>query len=88
METNIDSLRQTTFDDLIGKMRIFHKCALIRPCSFGKTVMAVKLFEKYKKVLFLYPADCIRLMLEARHENSIHKNIIALNHDCFEQKKG
>lgn len=83
METNIESLRQTTFDDLTAKMQIFHKCALIRPCSFGKTVMAVKLFEKYKKVLFLYPADCIRLMLEARHENKIHKNITFMTYNML-----
>lgn len=83
METNIESLRQATFDDLMGKVQLFHKCALIRPCSFGKTVMAVKLFEKYRKVLFLYPADCIRLMLEARHENQIHKNITFMTYNML-----
>ena len=35
----------------------YHRCALIRPCGFGKTYLAKKFFKspKYNKCLFLYP---------------------------------
>ena len=81
--TKIDELRQQTYEDLIAKLHIYHKCALIRPCSFGKTVMAVKLFSKYNKVLFLYPADCIRLMLETRHEENISSRITFMSYNML-----
>ena len=71
----IKELRETTFEDLINKLRAHRKCALIRPCSFGKTVMATKLFERYKNVLFLYPSDCLQSMIKARYQNRLHKNI-------------
>ena len=75
MTSNIDELRESTFNDLIAKLNAHKKCALIRPCSFGKTVMATRLFSLYQKVLFLYPSDCIPLMLKTRHDDKITEHI-------------
>lgn len=71
----INELRKQTFNDLVAKLNAHKKCALIRPCSFGKTVMVTKLFALYQKILFLYPSDCIPLMLKTRHNDKITKHI-------------
>ena len=81
--SKIDELRNTTYEDMVGKLNVFKRCALIRPCSFGKTVMSVKLFQNYKKVLFLYPADCIKMMLETRHAAEINKNITFMSYNML-----
>lgn len=77
----IDELRQDTYEDLVMKLNLFQRCALIRHCSFGKTYMALKLFENYKKILFLYPADCIKLMLMTRHSEKLHNNIFFMSYN-------
>lgn len=81
MASNIDELRESTFNDLIAKLNAHKKCALIRPCSFGKTVMATRLFSLYQKVLFLYPSDCIPLMLKTRHDDKITEHIKFLSYN-------
>lgn len=48
--------REQTFRDILQNIRLYGRCAMIRPCSFGKTMMAYKLFERYHKCLYLYPS--------------------------------
>ena len=83
MAANIDELRENTFNDLVAKLNAHKKCALVRPCSFGKTVMATRLFSLYQKVLFLYPSDCIPLMLKTRHKDTINKHIEFLSYNML-----
>lgn len=61
---NIDEflveIREKTLKDLMKKLRLHQKCALIRPTGFGKTCMLTNLIKSYKKVLYLYPAEVIK----------------------------
>ena len=58
---NIAELRrQLTKDDLIEKLEKYGKCALVRCTGFGKTWLLSEMTERYKKVLYLYPAEVIK----------------------------
>ncbi len=54
------TLRKNTKNDLLNKLNIFGKCALVRCTGFGKTYLISELTSKYKSVLYLYPAAVIR----------------------------
>ena len=66
----IEQLRYETYIDLKNKLNVFHRCALIRPCGWGKTIMVVnRLLKDYERILFLYPSQGISTMLEYRYED-------------------
>lgn len=66
----VDELRTRTYNDLIAKLKSHGKCALIRCTGFGKTVMLSKLFEDYNKIVYFYPADCVKEVVETRYASS------------------
>ena len=55
--TTINEERERTFLNIRHLLDKYHKCVMIRPCSFGKTVIGTKLFAlpEYKRCLFLHP---------------------------------
>lgn len=54
-ENTIAEERIRTFENIVDLLYRYHKCMMIRPCSFGKTTIAKKLFKMYGKCLYLYP---------------------------------
>ena len=53
-------IREETRKDLVEKLNKHGKCALIRCTGFGKTWLLSVMTKKYKKVLYLYPAEIIK----------------------------
>lgn len=66
--------REQTVRDILQNLRLYGRCAVIRPCSFGKTMMAYQLFEKYHKCLYLYPSgdpySMFNLMVKINNSDS------------------
>ena len=58
----VDILRQETYEEAMALLKKYKKCAIIRPTGFGKTGILTKIIKggKYKKILYLYPADVVR----------------------------
>lgn len=58
----VDRLRQETYEEAMTLLKKYKKCAIIRPTGFGKTGILTKVIKsgKYKKILYLYPADVIK----------------------------
>lgn len=54
-ENIIRNERIRTYNNVVDLLYRYHKCAVVRPCGFGKTYLAKKLFKRYKKCLYLYP---------------------------------
>lgn len=56
---NIELERKMTYDNVVYMLNRFKRCVMIRPCSFGKTKIGLKLFSspRYKRCLFLHPQD-------------------------------
>lgn len=63
----IDVRRKETYDNLVDVLKTWHKCMVVRPMSFGKTFMLVKLMSNYKKVLYLYPTNIIKDVVITRY---------------------
>lgn len=63
---SVVELRRVTYNELVLKLKEYGKCALIRCTGFCKTFMLAKLAKRYKRVLYLYPADCVKQTVEAR----------------------
>ncbi len=81
----VAEVRERTYNDLIDKLDKFGKCALIRCTSFGKTYMMTKLSKRYKKILYLYPLDCVKQMMELQASaaglNIVYKTYYKLARD-------
>lgn len=62
MATKIERLRNKTYKEALALLKEFGKAAIIRPTGFGKTGILTKMIKskKYKKIIYLYPADIIR----------------------------
>ena len=56
----IHERRVETFEETLQLLHNYGKVMIIRPMSFGKTVLLIKLMQQYDRVLFLYPTDIIR----------------------------
>src|SRR5699024_8273218 len=56
----IHERRVETFEETLQLLKTYGKVMIIRPMSFGKTVLLIKLMQQYDRVLFLYPTDIIR----------------------------
>lgn len=69
--SKIDDLRNSTYKDIMQKVQSTGKCAIVRPCSWGKTVMITRIAPHYKKVLYLYPSECIKNSLVERFGKQI-----------------
>lgn len=59
---NLEELRQQTYKESIRITKQYHKCAIIRPTSFGKTQILAKFITsgEFKHILFLYPTDAVK----------------------------
>ncbi len=59
---NLEELRQQTYKESIRIAKQYHKCAIIRPTSFGKTQILAKFITsgEFKHILFLYPTDAVK----------------------------
>ena len=61
---NIEQRRNETYMEAMDLLKQFNKCAIIRPCGFGKTGLCTRALKEYinngKKVLYLYPIDIVR----------------------------
>ena len=56
----IHERRVETFEETLQLLKNYGKVMIIRPMSFGKTVLLIKLMQQYDRVLFLYPTNIIR----------------------------
>ena len=63
-KTILAQRREETILDLVNKLNKYGKCALIRCMGFGKTWLLAHMTKKYKKVLYLYPAEVVRTTVE------------------------
>lgn len=63
----IEEVRNATRDDVIDKLNRYHRCIIIRPTGYGKTYLLTELISKYKKVLYLYPAEVIAETVKNRY---------------------
>lgn len=76
-ENTIAMERVRTFNNVLELLYRYHKCMMIRPCSFGKTTIAKKLFRRYEKCLYLYPyadAEGLLSIEEAAKRDKNNKN--------------
>lgn len=69
LEAKKMEIRRKTFEDLMAKLNKYGKCAVIRPTGFGKTWLAAELIFRFKKVLYLYPAEIIKKTVEDRYDD-------------------
>ena len=60
--TKIDTLRDKTYKEACKILKVYGKCAIIRPTGFGKTGILTRFIKdgNYKNIVYLYPADIIR----------------------------
>ena len=60
--TKIEQLRNDTYNEAIELLDTYGQCAIIRPTGFGKTGLLTRVIKsgKYKKMLYLYPAEVIK----------------------------
>lgn len=60
--TKIEQLREQTYQEMIYFLKTYGQCAVIRPTGFGKTGLLTRLIKshRYKKILYLYPAEVIK----------------------------
>ena len=58
----VEQLRQDTYEEAMALLNRYKRCAIIRPTGFGKTGILTKIIKsgKYKRILYLYPADVVR----------------------------
>jgi len=71
---SISELREETYREVMANLAEQGKCAIVRPCSFGKTILSVRIAKEYGKVLFLCPTYNTKTTMENRYADSI-KNI-------------
>ncbi len=59
IEVKIKSEIRATFEFAMYLAEKYRRCVIIRPCGFGKSWLALKIFhsKKYEKCLFLHPMD-------------------------------
>lgn len=77
--TLIEQLRDSTYKEAIKLLDKYGQCAIIRPTGFGKTGILTRFIKsgKYKKILYLYPADVIKnTVLEFYYGDNKKKNTI------------
>lgn len=67
IQRRIDEIREETKKDVIDKVNKYHKCIIIRPTGYGKTFLLTELISRYKKVLYLYPAEIIAETVKNRY---------------------
>lgn len=60
--TKIETLRDKTYKEACKILKVYGKCAIIRPTGFGKTGILTRFIKdgNYKNIVYLYPADIIR----------------------------
>lgn len=69
-------LANKTLDESYDKMMINRKCIIIRPTGFGKTYVMSRMTKKFKKVLFLYPLNIIKIEVLQKYKKELNKNTV------------
>lgn len=61
---SIEQKREETYREASDLLNQFQKCAIVRPCGFGKTGLCTKFLNEYisegKHVLYLYPSEVVK----------------------------
>ena len=85
--TLIEQLRDSTYNEAVKLLNKYGQCAIIRPTGFGKTGILTRFIKsgKYKKILYLYPADVIKNTVLEFYYNS-KQNVLDLYYDNQEKK--
>lgn len=56
----LEKIRNNTRADLMNKLGIYRRCALVRCTGFGKTWLLSDIAKEFNEVLYLYPSDAVR----------------------------
>lgn len=67
VKQRIAQIRNATRDDVIDKLNQHHRCIIIRPTGYGKTYLLTDLISRYKRILYLYPAEIIAETVKHRY---------------------
>ena len=59
-----DRERKKTLEDLKLKLEKHGKCCVVRGMGFGKTTMVSRLAMSYRRVLFMFPAKIVRMVVD------------------------
>ena len=78
---NVYEIREKTKQDVLKKLKRYHKCMIIRPTGFGKTYLLTDLLNNYRHVLYLYPAEVIADTVKDRY---IANNIDAMDAETIQ----
>ena len=73
-----------TYNDIIEKLNRHGKCAMVRCTGFGKTYLMVKLTEKYKKVLYVYPRISIGESIKKKYGDKV-KDVKMMTYSTFQK---
>ena len=52
-------LRDETYHEAKHLLKKYKRCVIIRPTGFGKTGILTRFIKKYKRVIYLYPANVV-----------------------------
>lgn len=66
-QIRIQEIREKTKEDVLKKLKTYHKCMIIRPTGYGKTFLMTELAGLYQHVLYLYPAEVIADTVRQRY---------------------
>jgi superfamily II DNA or RNA helicase len=70
------SEQQKTMQHALTILDKTKRCCIIRPTGFGKTYILTELISRFKKVLYLYPAEVIRNTVVDRYYESMYDSEI------------
>lgn len=58
-----------TYDEAVKMLKSCGKCVIIRPTGFGKTFIMANIAKKYKKVLYIYPTEIIKIDIKETYSD-------------------
>ncbi len=67
-----DKLAHETYTEVFKMLSEHKKCMLLRPTGFGKTFLLAHITKQFKKVLYLYPLDIIRLDVKTKYRKIVN----------------
>lgn len=73
-------LMSETYKKVMNMLKKNKRCLLIRPTGFGKTYLMSHLTNEFKKVLYMYPIDIIKIDIKSKYRNKTNPNMKYLSY--------